>query len=60
MVADNAWATRHIPAQFGDRIYLRTRNLRYGRRMAISDIKEYAHLTEADVEALGRELDAIR
>ena len=28
--------------------------------MAISDIKEYAHLTEADVEALGRELDAIR
>ena len=28
--------------------------------MAISDVKEYAHLTEADVEALGRELDAIR
>ncbi|MFH5232214.1 fatty acid desaturase family protein [Antrihabitans spumae] len=28
--------------------------------MAISDIKEYAHLTEADVEALGIELDAIR
>ena len=28
--------------------------------MAISDIKEYAHLTEADVEALGVELDAIR
>ncbi|MGW0044069.1 fatty acid desaturase family protein [Rhodococcus sp. NPDC003348] len=28
--------------------------------MAISDIKEYAHLTEADIEALGRELDAIR
>ena len=28
--------------------------------MAISDIKEYAHLTEADVEALGAELDAIR
>ena len=28
--------------------------------MAIADIKEYAHLTEADVEALGRELDAIR
>ncbi|MET4048603.1 MULTISPECIES: fatty acid desaturase [unclassified Rhodococcus (in: high G+C Gram-positive bacteria)] len=28
--------------------------------MAISEIKEYAHLTDADVEALGVELDAIR
>ena len=28
--------------------------------MAITDINEYAHLTEADVEALGAELDAIR
>ena len=28
--------------------------------MAIADIPEYAHLTDADVEALGRELDAIR
>ncbi|MGP3707658.1 fatty acid desaturase family protein [Gordonia paraffinivorans] len=28
--------------------------------MAITDIPEYAHLTEADVEALGAELDAIR
>ncbi|CAM2939216.1 acyl-CoA desaturase [Prescottella defluvii] len=28
--------------------------------VAITDIKEYAHLTDADVEALGRELDAIR
>ncbi|MFC5066023.1 fatty acid desaturase family protein [Actinomycetospora atypica] len=28
--------------------------------MAISDIKEFAHLTEADVEALGQEFDAIR
>ncbi|RAL30810.1 fatty acid desaturase family protein [Rhodococcus sp. AQ5-07] len=28
--------------------------------MAISDIKEYAHLTEQDVEALGFELDALR
>ncbi len=28
--------------------------------MAIADVKEFAHLTEADVEALGRELDAIR
>ncbi|EOM75359.1 fatty acid desaturase [Rhodococcus rhodnii] len=28
--------------------------------MAISDVEEYAHLTDADVEALGRELDAIR
>jgi fatty acid desaturase len=28
--------------------------------MAIADVKEYAHLTEADVEALGIELDAIR
>ena len=28
--------------------------------MAITDIKEFSHLTEADVEALGRELDAIR
>ena len=28
--------------------------------MAITDIKAYAHLTEADIEELGRELDAIR
>ncbi|QCH25099.1 fatty acid desaturase family protein [Mycobacteroides salmoniphilum] len=28
--------------------------------MAIADIQEFAHLTEADVEALGHELDAIR
>ncbi len=28
--------------------------------MAISDVKEYAHLTDADVEAIGHELDAIR
>ncbi|WP_072687921.1 fatty acid desaturase family protein [Rhodococcus marinonascens] len=28
--------------------------------MAIADVKEYAHLADADVEALGRELDAIR
>jgi len=28
--------------------------------VAISDIKAYAHLSPADVEALGRELDAIR
>ncbi len=28
--------------------------------MAISDIPEYAHLTDADVEALGAEFDAIR
>ncbi|WP_433798151.1 fatty acid desaturase family protein [Actinomycetospora sp. CA-084318] len=28
--------------------------------MAISDIKEFAHLTEADVEALGEEFDQIR
>ncbi|WP_224391334.1 fatty acid desaturase [Pseudonocardia sp. ICBG1293] len=28
--------------------------------MAISDVKEFAHLTEADVEAIGQELDAIR
>lgn len=28
--------------------------------MAITDIDEYAHLTDADVEALGAELDAIR
>ncbi|MFD3702604.1 fatty acid desaturase family protein [Nocardia sp. NPDC058658] len=28
--------------------------------MAISDVKEYAHLTAADVEALGTEFDAIR
>ena len=28
--------------------------------MAISDLKEYAHLSAEDVEALGRELDAIR
>src|SRR5512139_3606367 len=28
--------------------------------MAISDVKEYTHLTEEEVEALGRELDQIR
>ncbi|WP_430333521.1 fatty acid desaturase family protein [Rhodococcus sp. ACT016] len=28
--------------------------------MAITDINEFAHLTDADIEALGRELDAIR
>ncbi|MCU1595187.1 MAG: Stearoyl-CoA 9-desaturase [Frankiales bacterium] len=28
--------------------------------MAISDIKEYAHLSPADVEALGKELDELR
>jgi linoleoyl-CoA desaturase len=28
--------------------------------VAITDIKEYAHLTEADVEAIGRELDSLR
>ncbi len=28
--------------------------------MAVTDIKAFAHLTEADVEALGRELDTIR
>jgi linoleoyl-CoA desaturase len=28
--------------------------------VAISDVRQYAHLTEADVEALGREFDAIR
>ena len=32
----------------------------YRDEMAITDIKEYSHLTEADVEALGAELDAIR
>ncbi|MFP5220464.1 MAG: fatty acid desaturase family protein [Actinomycetes bacterium] len=28
--------------------------------MAVTDIKEFAHLTEADVEAIGRELDQLR
>ena len=28
--------------------------------MAISDVKEYTHLTEDEVEQIGRELDAIR
>ncbi|MFD4366320.1 fatty acid desaturase family protein [Rhodococcus sp. NPDC058521] len=28
--------------------------------MAITDIKEFAHLSEADIESLGRELDSIR
>ncbi|ALE74284.1 fatty acid desaturase [Pseudonocardia sp. EC080610-09] len=28
--------------------------------MAISDVQEFAHLTDADVEAIGREFDAIR
>ena len=28
--------------------------------MAITDIKQYTHLTQEDIEQLGRELDAIR
>ena len=28
--------------------------------MAIADVKEYCHLTEEEVEQLGRELDALR
>ena len=28
--------------------------------MAITDIPEYAHLSKADIEELGRELDKIR
>ena len=28
--------------------------------MAITDIKEFAHLTEEDLESFGRELDAVR
>ena len=28
--------------------------------MAVTDVPEFAHLTDADVEALGVELDAIR
>ena len=28
--------------------------------MAITDIRQYVHLTEADIEELARELDAIR
>ena len=31
-----------------------------GRPIAITDIAAYAHLSEADIEALGYELDAIR
>jgi hypothetical protein len=29
-------------------------------RVAVTDIKAFAHLTDADVDAFGRELDAIR
>ena len=32
----------------------------YRRYMAISDVREYAHLTADDVEAIGEELEAIR
>ena len=28
--------------------------------MAVTDVPEFAHLTEADIEQLGMELDAIR
>ena len=28
--------------------------------MAIADVKEYTHLTEDEVEQIGRELDALR
>ena len=32
----------------------------YRRYMAISAVREYAHLTADDVEAIGEELEAIR
>src|SRR4051794_10343312 len=31
-----------------------------GEAMAIADVKEYSHLTEDEVEQIGRELDALR
>src|SRR5258705_12777384 len=36
------------------------KRLQKGRIMAITDVEEFAHLTEADIESLGVELDAIR
>src|SRR5699024_3991572 len=43
-----------------NRTYLRDRKLRYRSFMAITDIPEFAHLSEADIEALGAELEQIR
>ena len=37
-----------------------TRRDPQGGRMAISDVQEYTHLTDEEIEQLGRELDAIR
>ena len=39
---------------------LHLRHLTEGVEMAIADVKEYTHLTEEEVEQIGRELDAIR
>ena len=41
-------------------LYLRMRNLRYRSFMAITDIPEFAHLTDEDIAALGAELEQIR
>src|SRR5690606_16581263 len=37
-----------------------THDAAYRHAMAISDVREYAHLSAEDVDAIGEELDAIR
>ncbi len=55
--ADGRLHARHL---IRDPTPTTTTTVRNGRAMAISDVKEYTHLTEDEVEQIGRELDAIR
>src|SRR6476619_5547172 len=56
------WPPRRYPrVTYGGVGYARVgKRLQKGRIMAITDVEEFAHLTEADIESLGVELDAIR
>src|SRR6185437_5310761 len=56
------WPPRCYPrVTYGGVGYARVgKRLQKGRIMAITDVEEFAHLTDADIESLGVELDAIR
>src|SRR6185437_13976220 len=52
---------RYPQVTYGSVGYARVgKRLQKGRIMAITDVEEFAHLTDADIESLGVELDAIR
>src|SRR4029078_10738972 len=52
---------RYPPVTYGGVGYARVaERLQKGRMMSITHIEEFAHLTDADIESLGVELDAIR